>query len=296
MQCLLANLRTTGVLGFRKNRIDEQPLNLNGWEYYFNHRTISFAPHYQAYLWACYLWAYHHTKYRLFLDRAKNAIRMTIEAYPDQWHWTNGIQQERARMLLPLAWLVQVEDTAKHRSWLKEMARELLFYQDPCGAIREALGEAGHGSYEPPASNRDYGTTEAPLIQSDGDRISDLLYTTNFALLGLHEAAAATGDTLYINAEDRLIDFLCRIQVKSTAHPELDGGWFRAFDFKRWEYWASNADLGWGAWCIETGWTQGWITMILALRHLNQNLWDISARSKISNWFEESRKIMLPIP
>jgi hypothetical protein len=294
MQCLLANLRTTGVLGFRKNRIDEKPLNLNGWEYYSKQTTISYAPHYQAYLWACYLWAYSKTGYTPFLKKAKNAIRMTLEGYPDDWHWTNGMQQERARMVLPLAWLVRVEDSSVHRQWLKEMADELLVYQDSCGAIREALGEAGHGSYEPPASNEAYGTSEAPLIQSNGDKVCDLLYTTNFALLGLHEAAAATGDPYYHDAEDKLINFLCKIQIFSERHPELDGGWFRAFDFKRWEYWASNADLGWGAWCIETGWTQGWINMILALRQLNQSLWDISANSDISKWFEKNRKIMIP--
>ena len=31
---------------------------------------------------------------------------------------------------------------------------------------------------------------------------------------------------------------------RSEAHPELDGAWFRAFDFKRWEYFGSNADAG----------------------------------------------------
>ena len=31
--------------------------------------------------------------------------------------------------------------------------------------------------------------------------------------------------------------FLCRIQVRSDAHRELDGAWFRAFDYERWGYW-----------------------------------------------------------
>ena len=53
--------------------------------------------------------------------------------------------------------------------------------------------------------------------------------------MGLHEAAAATGESLYIEAEDKLAEFLCRIQVCSQSHPDLDGTWFRAFDFKRWE-------------------------------------------------------------
>lgn len=34
-----------------------------------------------------------------------------MASYPEQWSWTNGIQQERARMILPLAWLYRVEPT-----------------------------------------------------------------------------------------------------------------------------------------------------------------------------------------
>ena len=58
--------------------------------------------------------------------------------------------------------------------------------------------------FAPPKSNEAYGKDEAPLIQQNGDPLADLLYTTNFAFLGLHEAAAATGDAFYADAEDKL--------------------------------------------------------------------------------------------
>ena len=202
---------------------------------------------------------------------------MTVEAYPDEWQWTNGIQQERARMLLPLAWLVRVADTPEHRQWLRTIAEAMLAHQDACGAIREQVGERGKGAYAPYASNEAYGTNEAPLIQENGDALSDLLYTTNFAFIGLHEAAAATGEPLYVDAEERLAKYLCRIQVRSRAHPELDGAWFRAHDFNRWEYWASNGDAGWGAWSIESGWTQAWITTVLGMRLARTSLWEVTA-------------------
>ena len=44
------------------------------------------------------------------------------------------------------------------------------------------------------------GTFEAPLNQENSDPVSDLLYTTNFAFLGLHEAAAATGNAAVLSA------------------------------------------------------------------------------------------------
>jgi hypothetical protein len=219
---------------------------------------------------------------------------MTMEAYPDNWIWTNGIQQERAKMLLPLAWLVRVDDTPEHREWLRKMAGDLLAGQAECGAIREEIGEKGKGGFPPPESNEAYGTSETPLIQTNGNGVSDLLYTVDFAFLGLHEAAAATGDDYYRKAEDKLAEFLCRIQIRSEKHPELDGGWFRAFDFNRWEYWASNGDAGWGAWSIESGWTQSWITTVLGLRLMDTSVWDLTKTSEAEKHFDGLLTQMLP--
>jgi hypothetical protein len=294
LMCLLGNLRVSGEFGFQPDRIDQNQLEKEGWKHYFADKNTSYSPHYQASLWACYLWAYQQTGFDLFLTRAKTAIRMTMAAYPENWQWTNGIQQERAKMLLPLAWLVRVEDTPEHRNWLRKIANDLIKSQSECGAIREQLGEAGKGGFPPPSSNEAYGTTEAPLIQTNADGVSDLLYTANFAFLGLHEAAAATNEQIYREAEDKLAEFLCRIQIRSEKHPELDGGWFRAFDFNRWEYWASNADAGWGAWSIETGWTQSWITAVLGLRQIKTSVWDYTKESKLEQHFDALRKQMIP--
>ncbi len=292
LRCLLANLRTTGRLGFRGERIDEGPLHENGWRHYYENDTIHCAPHFESFLWACFLWAYRRTGYGLFLDRPKSGIRRTMEAYPDGWRWTNGLQQERARMLLSLSWLVRVEDTPEHREWLRFMANELLKHQAQCGAIREELGPEGKGTFGPPKSNEEYGVAEAPLIQTNGDPLCDLLYTTNFAFLGLHEAAAATGDSFYVEAEERLAKFLCRIQICSERHPNLDGAWFRAFDYNRWEYWASSADIGWGAWSIESGWTCGWINAVLAMRRVKTSLWDLTSGSTIEKHMKALEPLM----
>ncbi|MBU7004194.1 MAG: hypothetical protein HXS50_01410, partial [Theionarchaea archaeon] len=283
LRCILANFRTTGSRGFRGWRLEEKDLQERGWRHYFRRRVTLFAPHYEAYLWACYLWAYRETGYRPFLTRALRAIDLTMKQYPEGWKWTNGIAQERARMLLPLAWLVQVQDKPLHREWLTMMGREVISLQDKSGALREELGGPGKGSYGPPRSNEDYGKHEATLMQKNGDPICDMLYTTNFAFLGLHEAATASGDELFIGAEDKLAEFLCRIQTRSEKHPELDGAWYRGFDFSRWDYWGSNADAGWGVWSIESGWTQGWIVSVLGLRRMGLSLWDLSEGSGVKD-------------
>jgi len=291
---ILGNFRTAGVYSFRGGCLNDGQVLKLGWQHYWRAKTIHYAPHYEAWIWASYLWLYDKTRYEPLLERTRLGIRMMMEAYPDRWQWTNGIQQERGRMLLTLAWLVRVDDRPEHRAWLKRMADDIEKCQDACGAIREELGDLAHGSYRPTRSNAEYGTNEAPLIQQNGDPVADMLYTSNFAFLGLHEAHAATGEEQYRRMADRLAEFLLRIQVRSEVHPELDGGWFRAFDFHRWDYWGSNADAGWGAWSIEVGWTQAWIPTVLAMRELKVNLWDLTKTSKIAKHWEKNRALMLP--
>jgi hypothetical protein len=297
LKCLLANLRTTGPLGFRRPRINGEQIPKNGgWPFFYAEEHIHYAPHYQAYLWACFLWAYALTGDREFLDKPKNALRMSVEAFPDQWRWTNGLAQEIARILLPLSFLVRVDDTPEHRAWLRRFADELLTQMQPCGAIREKLGDLGQGSYGPPATNEAYGTSEATLIQANGDPACDLLYTANYAFIGLHEAAAATGDAELQVAADRMAEFFCRIQVRSQAQPYLDGAWMRSFDYELWEYWGSSADLGWGAWSVESGWTNTWLASVLAMRQSGQSLFNTGLAERFQKIYPALREEMFTPP
>lgn len=290
LKALLANLRTTGRLGFRGDRIDVPLLERHGWRHFHDSEAVSYSPHFEAYLWACYLWAFARTGEQAFFDKAESGIRMTMAFYPDGWRWGDNL--ERAHMLLPLAWLVRVKDTPEHREWLTRVARDILQHQQPCGAIADCRSRVASGHYSIPATNEEYGTNETPLIQADGDPISDQLYTTGFALLGLHEAVAATGDQEWLAAENRLAEYLVRIQVRSEKIPYLDGAWFRAFNFGRWEYWASSADMGWGAWCVESGWAPAWTAVTLGLRCKQESLWDLTADSAIDKQLPGVRKLM----
>jgi hypothetical protein len=74
----------------------------------------------------------------------------------------------------------------------------------------------------------------------------------------------------------------------------LDGTWFRAFDFDRWDYWGSNADAGWGVWCVETGWVQGWIVTVLSLRQLDTTLWDLATERPLGDHLEKNLQQLLP--
>jgi len=65
----------------------------------------------------------------------------------------------------------------------------------------------------------------------------------------------------------------------------------RAFDYGRWEFWASANDWGYGPWLTEAGWSNGWITTVLALRGANTTLWDILMRAPLDA--KETRRICL---
>ncbi len=277
---ILANFRTSSKQGFQGGRLEESQIEKEGWKYFFNRDYTNPHPHFESWMWACYLWLYDKTGYRPLLDKAKTGIRIMMKAYPDQWKWTNGIQQERARMLLCLSWLVRVEDTLQHREWLDTIVQKLLENQQPNGAIREELGNS-LGMFENTKSNKEYGLHEAPLISKNGDPVSDMLYTCNFAFFGLNEAAHATGNAQYKKAVEKLSDFFTRIQVKSETHTDLNGAWFRAFDYNRWDYWASNADAGWGAWSTLTGWIQSWIIGTQVLIENNNSYWDITRKMDV---------------
>ena len=287
-QQLLAMTRLTGRSGFAVTHTEVPALATGGWERHFKGSHEDLSPHFQAYVQACLLWGARVSGFPLLRERASRGIRRLMEVYPSGWSATNDqFNQERARMLLPLAWLVRLEDTAEHREWLRRVAMDLTRDMDASGAILTKIKQG-------PTSNEAYGTAETTLIQSNGDPNTDLLYTANFALVGLHEAAAATGESVYRDTEDRLVRFLCRIQVRSETQPQLDGGWFRGFDYGRWEYWGSDADVGWSLYSMETGWISGEILSVLALRQMQTSLWELTKASTLPRHFKVWRERMIP--
>jgi hypothetical protein len=181
---------------------------------------------------------------------------------------------------------VRTDDSPLHRGWLDEVAGRLLDFQMINGGVKQFFGvgaEAGKCSHCAPSSNADYASDEQPLMQNGDEPLTDALYSLNFALLGLREAVGATGDARYAAAERALSDYLVRIQVVSDAHPELAGSWFRAFDYDKWEYWASDGDHGYGPWVTDGGWTNGNVMTAMALRQANTTLWEV-LRGEAAQW------------
>ena len=287
---ILAMLRLCSEDGFFGGRLELPQISQNGWQYYADRKDfVNPSPHFESWMWASFLWLYDKTGYKPLLERAKRAITKMMELYP-AWRAQNGIQQERARMILPLAWLVRVDDTPQHREWLDIVVKKFLENQDECGAIREELSTLSGQQNLLVTSNARYGLDEASLIAQNGDPVADMLYTCNFGFFALNEAYKATG--LYKEEVERLADFLVRIQARSQTHRDLDGGWFRAFDYKRWDYWASNADDGWGAWCTLCGWIESWIGVTEGFVSGDTCYWDATKDMKMKDALSESLWMM----
>jgi hypothetical protein len=147
--------------------------------------------------------------------------------------------------------------------------------------------------------------TGSILTQTAADPASDLLYSNNFALHSLHEAASATGDKELLAAAALLRDFMLRAQVSidptagsTSSIPKLEGSWLRSFDFERWEYYAQGADTGWGPWVAETGHGTSLITMTLAVMAKGTSMWEVvvrdhSAQVRFTRLYKELAPIYL---
>lgn len=316
LEAILANFRTSGIYGFRGSMLSGDDLETNGWEYYYNRSTTNYSSHFESLLWACYLWAYDKTDYMPLYIRAQSAISRMMMAYDNtmekdidatadsyEWTWTNGMQQERAKMILPLAWLVRVAPTDQHIEWLDTMITDMMKYQDvSTGALRDVVGEAGEGNgiYGPFTKNSDYGKHESPVIQNNGDPCSDSLYTSSFAMMTLNEAYAsvsAAGKSelavKYKQYAKSLSDYHVRIQQVSDTKSKYNGVWFRGFDYEKWETYGSDGDAGWGIWCTETGWSQAQISSALSLQALNTNIWDYTKGTTVDKYFADTAVDML---
>lgn len=221
------------------------PLGIS-WEKSRKQRAALACPHIMGWAQAGLLYAYAVTGDRRYFDVARKSIRYTMEHYKG-WHLVTSRSCEHVRMLFPLALLYRYEPTEEVKGWIGALTDFIRSKQDTCGAILEWDGLA-------PNSNEKFGTGETSIMQENGNPVSDQLYDTGFALMHLWVAYRITGDRDLLRMFESLGDYLSRIQIREESRL-LDGTWMRSFDFRRWEYFGSSADIGWGPYCVETGWS-----------------------------------------
>ncbi|MGI6354287.1 MAG: hypothetical protein GX937_05950 [Lentisphaerae bacterium] len=299
LRCLVSILRSANQNGCRRiNLRYPESFSEHNWDWYATEDYRNFCPHRQAGMWETFILAFRLTGHQPFLDVARKGLTTVMQDYP-RLQWMNNYSAEVAKLIMPLSFLLRLEDTPQHRAWLERVVADLEALFQPCGAIADTVRDLELATYPPPRSNAEYGTREACLIQENGDPCCDLLYTVPFAYAGLHEAYAATGNEHWRQLSDRITDFIIRVQAVSPEHPELSGAWLRGFDYQLWEYWSSSADAGWGAWCAETGWTNAPIAITLAFQKLKTSFYDLIEDGRLRSILPEilrEMSVVHPLP
>jgi hypothetical protein len=220
-------------------------------------------PHIGGCVLSAWLYTYGMTGQSVYLEQSLPFLRDMIARFPHIESYVISRTCEASRFLLPLALACAYSGEPEFRAALKEQADFLRAHTAPCGAIQEAGSNLGAS-----VEGADLG-----LANDKRDTISDQLYCTGFAAMNFWIAYKATGDAAYREDFFRIADYLVRIQAE-TPDPATDGGWMRGFDYGLWEYYGSNADQFWTAYCMETGWCNAIIDIALSLYLLDDSFFE----------------------
>lgn len=254
-----ALLRTQSKNGLRVEQLVRGRLEVDST--YFMNADVSFNPHFESIAHAAFLQAYVVSERTEFLETAQLGMT-TLRENKERWRWMYSRTAALARYLFPLSLILQVlGDKAVWEDEFYWTINELKRYQDKSYAIEEA---------ENPDPER-FGEEDTGVFIGDGEGIADLLYTNNFLLLNLWEGWRATGDREILQFYHELHEFMRKIQITSR-YPAFNGAWMRAFDLNAKEYYGNLGDIGWGPYCIESGWTQGIILVGLLAQELDLSL------------------------
>ncbi|MEH7380159.1 hypothetical protein V7138_06740 [Bacillus sp. JJ1533] len=257
-----ALLHTQNQNGLRPECIREQELMEKGRAYFQNSTLASMNPHFESIVHAAFIQAYCVTKDEKFLETAYQGTLTMLENKRDlkfMYSKTAGY----SRFLLSLSQMYAVTKNDTIRKGLFEVLDYLSENQHEKGGIEES---------DNPDPER-YGKEDTGVFRTNGERIADQLYTNNFLLMNAWEAWKATDDSKIKKFHEKLGHYLSNIQITSPKK-EFDGGWMRSYHLASGEYFGNNGDTGWGAYVIESGWTNAIILSGFILKELNQSLLD----------------------
>lgn len=222
------------------------------------------SAHYNAYYYAALLLAYKLTGIESFRETAVLGMETLLAVYPETIR-EQSETQEYCRLILPLSWLIWVTGDSRYQTWLYRVTNDLQRFRHESGAYLE--WDEGYKA----AMRHEVGQGECSLLSANGDPIVDLLYSNNWLPIGWIQAYFVTGDEYFKELWESTAYFMLSSQLHSD-NPSIDGAWARAYDVQRDEVFGSPADLGWGPWSIESGWTVAEISSGLLMGLLEKKL------------------------
>ncbi len=215
--------------------------------------------HFNAYYHAALLLAYKVCKKEEYLQCALAGLSTLMKLYPDTRRETSETE-EYCRLIFPLAVLYDVTGEKEHYDWLCRVTTDLEKFRHPSGGYAE--WDTG---YKAGCARNHKG--ECALLADNGDPVADLLYSNNWLPLSFAYAYLVTGEQRFYDLWTANASFILSAQIHSEDKL-LDGAWARAFDMDSGENYGIPHDIGWGPYCIESGWTVGEILMGLQFMQL----------------------------
>lgn len=205
-----------------------------------------------GYYLASLLLAYKLTKVKEFADVGIKGLETIMSVYPNTIReWSQTV--EMCRLVLPLSWLYWVSGLKKHKEWLYQVVYDLEKFHHSSGAYLE-----WDEGYKARLRKKKHGNslewTECSLLVKNGDPVADLLYSLCWLPIGFIQAYFVTGDDYFKKLWVNISKFFISSQIYSD-NKQINGAWARAFDVEFMEVFGSPMDMGWGPWCIESGWT-----------------------------------------
>ncbi|MCD9022426.1 hypothetical protein [Cohnella silvisoli] len=257
-------VRTTGTDGLRPFRTDNIDLTEE------KIRKLSSAParfycaHYNAFYHGALLLAYKLTGNERYKEVGVRGLESLMSVYPNTRREYSETQ-EMCRLIMPLSWLYWVTGEGRHKEWLYGVTEDLKRLRHPSGGYLE--WDTG---YQADRSNSKDGE-ESTMLTRNGDPIVDLLYSLNWLPTAFAQAYFVTKDDSFKELCEDMAKFLISTQVHSD-NKTINGGWARALDVDMLEVYGLPADVGWGPWAIESGWTVAEIASGLTMWRLEKEL------------------------
>ena len=238
--------KTTGIDGLRRNRTENQDLNLEEVLRLSSVPAENPSAHYTGYYSGALLLNYTITGNEKFRDMGIKGMESIMAVYPDTKRCQSETQ-ELCRLILPLALLYEATGQKEHRDMLYRVVNDLKRFHHESGAYLE--WDTGYQS----RYSRTTGD-ECSILTQNGDPVADLLYTINWLPFNFIQAYFITKDTMFLELWESISKFMMKSQISSN-NKDINGAWARGWDVELNEIFALPNDVGWGPWCIESGWT-----------------------------------------
>ncbi|MCF6175282.1 MAG: hypothetical protein L3J71_05915 [Victivallaceae bacterium] len=206
------------------------------------------TPHHHSSVVSSFVKAYLVTNNKKYLDFAAKVQEAMDAGFPDKFEDEFVYKFTIGRYLLGLSALMQTPLRGRFLPSVQKAIKYLLPLRHESGAFVSGV----HGDL----SGR---TFETGIMYSDDDEIADNLYTNNYlgvALQMLDPQEAGFNADICV----KLLDFQVSIQNLCKIG-NIEGGWTRAFNLRTGDPFAFNGDIGWGPYCMLTGWCNSIISL-----------------------------------